>query len=78
MMSELLVIHIDSPVPHDLVNVSLVVDGDEKSTRPTEDEAKLLAGKAHGGGVHNGHVLLHILTQQAVEQPLVAVLSRGK
>lgn len=74
---KLLVTQLDSPVPHDLIDVSFVMDGNKEATRPAEDEAKLLTGEAHSGGVHNGHVLFNILTQQTVEQPLVTVLSRG-
>lgn len=58
--------------------MSLVVDGNEESTRATEDQAKLLTRQTHGGSVDNGHVLLHVLTQQTVKQPLVTVLVRGK
>lgn len=67
---------VHSPIPHDLIDVSLVMDGDEQSPWPTEDKAKFLAGEAHGGGVHDGHVLLNVLTKQPVEQPLVTVLPR--
>lgn len=41
---------------------------------PPEGQPILLAGQAHGGRVHNGHELLGVRGQQAVEELLVAVL----
>lgn len=41
-----------------------------------EGQAVLLTGQAHGGGVHNGHELLDVRSQHAVEELLVPVLQR--
>lgn len=41
---------------------------------PPEGQSILLTGQAHGGCVHNGHELLGVRGQQAVEELLVAVL----
>lgn len=41
---------------------------------PPEGQPILLTGQAHGGRVHNGHELLDVRGQQAVEELLVAVL----
>ena len=38
-----------------------------------EGETKLLAGKAHSGGVDDGHQLHHVLGEELVEEPLVPV-----
>ena len=38
-----------------------------------ESKTKLLAGKAHGGGVDNRHQLLRVLCQQLVEELLVSL-----
>ena len=38
-----------------------------------EGETKLLAGKAHSGGVDDGHQLHHVLGEHLVEEPLVPV-----
>lgn len=57
--------------------MSLVVDGDEEASWSSENEAKLLAGEAHGGCVHDGHVLFYVLAQQAVEQLLVTILEES-
>ena len=56
--------------------MSLVVDGDEESPGPAVDQTKLLAGQADGGRVHNGHHVRHVLSHEAEEQVLVAVLSK--
>ena len=48
------------PVFEDMVDVSLVVDGDEEAMGPPEDEAEPLAGEAHRGGVDHRHVLFDV------------------
>ena len=38
-----------------------------------EGETKLLAGKAHSGGVDDGHQLLCVLSQKLVEELFVSL-----
>lgn len=46
------------------------------SPGPPEGQAVLLTGQAHGGGVHDGHELLDVRGQHAIEQLFVPVLQR--
>ena len=62
------------PVAQHAVNVSLIVDGDKKTTRAAVDDAKLLAGQADGRSVNDRHHFLHVLRKDAVEQTLVTIL----
>ena len=62
------------PIPDDVIDVSLVVDGDEQAPRPAVDEAELLARESHGRRVNDGHELVDVLRQEAEEEALVAVL----
>lgn len=41
-----------------------------------EGQAVLLTGQTHGGGVHDGHELLDVRSQHAVEELFVPVLQR--
>ena len=44
---------------------------DKSHLRPFEGQAELLAGEADGGGVDDGHELLHVLGEELVEEALV-------
>lgn len=46
------------------------------SPGPPEGQAVLLTGQAHRGGVHDGHELLDVRGQQAIEELFVPVLQR--
>lgn len=46
------------------------------SPGPPEGQAVLLTGQAHGGGVHDGHELLDVRGQHAIEELFVPVLQR--
>lgn len=66
------------PIPNDIIDVALVVDGDKETSRATIDQAELLARQTHGGRVHNRHHLFHILGEQAEEEAFISVLEKRK
>ena len=55
-----------------------VVDGDEETSRTTVDVAEFLTGQTHCRRVDDGHHLLDVLRQDAVEQTLVTILIETK
>ena len=64
----------DGPVLKDIVDVALVVDGDEETPRPPEEHPVLLAGQPDGGSVDYWHQLFQVVLQQSEKQTLVPVL----
>ena len=51
---------------------------DKEASGLAINEPIVLAGEAHCWGVHYGHHVLHIFTQESVEQPLVSLLISNK
>lgn len=52
----------------------LIMYGDEESAWTTVHQTKLLAGETHCGRVYDRHHLSYILSNEPVEQTLVAIL----
>jgi hypothetical protein len=61
-------------VPEQLRDALDVVRSDPQATGPAHDVAELPARVAHRRGVDEGSELFEVLDQQAVEEPLVAIL----
>lgn len=62
------------PVAQDVVDVALVMDGDEEAARSPKHQTKLLARQAHRWRVHDWHHGLHVFGQQTVKEVFVAIL----
>lgn len=62
------------PVLKDIIDMPLIMYGDEESAWTTVHQTKLLAGKTHCGRVYDRHHLSYILSNETVEQTLVAIL----
>ena len=69
---------VERGVGQDLRHAPAMLRGDPEAAGPPEDPAVLLAGQAHGGGVDDGQELLQVVTQDPVEEVLVAVLQGGQ
>ena len=61
------------PVLEDIIDMALVVDGDEEALGTLERQTKLLARQAHSRGVDYRHELHGVLREELVEQLLVPV-----
>jgi hypothetical protein len=57
--------------------MSLVVNGNEETSRSTEDDAELLASETHRWRVDERHHLLNVLGEKTVEQPFISVLQNN-
>ena len=68
---------LDGPVLEDIVDVSLIVDRDEQTPGPPEEDPVFLASKANSGRVDDGHQLLQMVLQQTEEETLVTILRNG-
>ncbi len=62
------------PVAQHAVDMSLIVNGDEKTARATIDDTKLLTGQTNRRCINDGHHVFHVLGEDAVEQTLIAIL----
>ena len=64
------------PILQDLPDAPVILEGNIQSPRATENVAVLLAPLAHRRGVDDGHHLVEVVHDHAIEQALLAVLQR--
>jgi hypothetical protein len=57
--------------------MSLIVNGNEETSRSTEDDAELLASETNRWRVDERHHLLNVLGEKTVEQPFISVLQNN-
>lgn len=62
------------PIAENVINVSLVMNGDEETTRASKRNAVLLTRQTDCGRVDDGHELFEIVYEYFVEEFLVSIL----